>query len=182
MAEPTGAPVVRLHPGEFVHLDVEFCDVVPPIDGETTPGLRFKGRQVGADGRVLKPLCRVFLDNAEAVAVTMRKTGVLRADAVLPELPIGEQAAPVTLAHRRLTMRRVQGPRQIIYLDIAPRAGAVAAQDEEILADYHWAYGHARNTVAPLLDAERYPLGAAELLTITTTLFHERRRGRLNRG
>lgn len=171
---------MRLNPGEVVHLDVEFCDVVPPIDGETTPGLRFKGKQVSADGRVIKPLVRVFLDGAEAVAVTMRKTGVLRG--ALPELPVGEIAAAVALAHRRLTLRRVQGPRQIIYLDIHPRAGAIAAQDEELLADYHWAYGHARNSVAPLLEVEGYPLGATELLTITTTLFHERRRGRHTRG
>jgi hypothetical protein len=178
MAEAAaGTPIIRLAPGEDVHLDVDFCDVVPPNRGETDPSVRFKGRVVA--GARKGELVRVFVD-ASAAEVPMTRHGVLRG--ALPELADGETAAPVALARKRLTIHRVQGKNQITWFDIRPREGVIAAEDERLLADYHWAFAQARNEIAPLLQRDGYPVGAAELLTIADTLFHARRRDRLTRG
>lgn len=174
----TGLPVLRLSAGELVHLDVEFCDLVPPNRGETEEAIRFKGRRIDAHGKAGE-LVRVFVDAAGA-AVTMRKSGVLRGE--LPTLPEGEAVQPVPLAHKRLTIRRVQGRNNVTWLDIRPREGALAAEDEQLLADYHWALALARNEFAPLLHSDGYPVGAAELLTMADVLMTARRRARHTRG
>lgn len=174
-----GLPVVRLSAGEVVHLDVEFCDLVPARRGDTEESIRFKGRRVDATGRGGE-LVRVFVDAAGA-AVAMQKSGVLRGD--LPALPAGEGVVPLPLVHKRLTLQRVESRRGgWTSLDIRPREGAIAAEDETLLADYQWALAHARNQFAPQLCSDGYPVGAAELLSMADALMTARRRARHTRG
>lgn len=176
-APPSGTPIIRLADVEFLQLDVDYCDLVPPNRGELDESVRFKGRVV--DGVRKGELVRVFVDAAGAEAI-MRKTGVLRGP--LPVLPAGETSLPVPLVHRRLTLRRVERPNRVTWLDIRPRAGVADAADEHVLADFHWAFAHARNDLVPLLVADGYPVGAADVVALTRELFHARRRDRLTRG
>jgi hypothetical protein len=175
-----GTPIVRLTAGEDVHLDVEFCDLVPPNRGSLEESIRFKGRRLGPDGKPGE-LVRVFVDAAMAEPV-MRRTGLLRGP--MPVLPVGETSLPIPLTRRRLTLRRVERPNRpdITWLDIRPREGVAAAADDQLLADYRWALAQARNEFAPLLQQDGYPVGATELLTITDTLVHARRRDRHQEG
>lgn len=171
------ARIVRLAAGESIELDVEFCDLVPANVATEGPSLRLKGRRVGPDGRPGE-LVRVFLD-VEMAETPMRKSGVLRAP--LPDLPRGETVLPVPLNRKRLTLRRVEGKNRVTWLEIRPREGVVALEDEEILGDYHWALASARNHYTGLLQSDGYPVGAAEIVTMANELFHERRRSRQER-
>lgn len=175
--ERNATRVVRLAPGDAIDLDVEWCDVVPSSTAGATE-LRLKGRMVGSDGRP-QELVRLFFD-LEMIEQPLRRAGVLR-DPV-PDLPTGERIQPLRIAKRRLTIAREKNASGATWYRVALRDGAMDPGDEELLADYHWAFAQARNAVVPLLEADRLAVGASDVLAVTATLFHERRRGRPGRG
>lgn len=175
---PDSAIIKRnLKPGDSIDIDVEYCDLVPPTEPGEGPAFRFKGHAIGANGRPSEYV-KVFID-VESAEFSMKRTGVIRAP--IGELPTGETVLPVRLAHRRLTLRRRVGARGWTSYEILPRDGAVASDDEALLADYHWAYAHVRNDLVPLLEADRLPVGAADVVAMTHELFNARRRSRQGR-
>lgn len=173
--ERTVTAIVRLAPGEQVDLDLEWCDVVP--SATSGPQLRLKGRLLGADGRPER-LARLFFD-LEMIEQPLRRAGVLRDP--IPELPAGETTLALPVLRRRLTLGRAKNANGATWYTVRLRDGAVDAGDEQMLADYSWAYAQARNVVVPLMVADQLPVGAGDVLAIARTLFHERRRSRPGR-
>lgn len=178
-------PVVHLAPNESIDLDVDYCDLVPPNRVGEPPAFRFKGRVLAHAEARGHPLLRrgdrvvVYVD-ATMGEIPMRKSGVLRVD--LPDLPAGEKVQPIRLERRQLALRRPQGTRGQTHYEIRPREGAVATADDELVRDFQWALGTARNQLAGTLQADGYAVGADDLVAMATTLFHERRRSRQGRG
>jgi hypothetical protein len=171
-----GTRVVRLAAGESIDFDLDFCDLVPPSTAGVTE-LRLKGRIIGPDGRSIE-LVRLYVD-LEMIEPPLRRAGVLRDP--IPDLPDGERMLALKVHKRRLTVSRVKMASGATCYRVTPREGVETGDDERLLADYLWAIGHARNSVVPVLEADRLAIGASDVLAIARTLFHERRRGRPGR-
>jgi len=176
-AERRGTTILRLQPGQTVQLEVAHCDLVHAMEPAEPAEFRFKGRLLGAAGPTGEHV-RLFIDR-EQIEPQLRRAGIV---GDVPELPASERELQVRLRYRRLEIGRVRGPSGATSYRAAVLDGAPQDGDEQLLADYHWAFAQARNAVVPLLEADRLAVGASDVLAVTATLFHERRRGRPGRG
>lgn len=175
--ERRGTQIVRLQAGQTVKIDVVHCDLVPSMEPTDPAEFRFKGQLLGANGPTGEHV-RLFIDR-EQIEPQLRRARII---GDVPELPPSEREMRVRLMYRRLEIGRVKGPSGATSYRVAVIDGTPQDGDEQLLADYHWAFAQARNAVVPLLEADRLAVGASDVLAVTATLFHERRRGRPGRG